>query len=1248
MRWSGIFTAVWIGTMALFQLSAAEASADDYTIWIDGGNSPYLHVGDAEVVWRISSPKECEAILCTALYDGAKLTQVQMTPYALTAGENTLRSGSISVQKDTSRLKLFLWEKESAAPITEPLTLKVMPGISACTLTLGGRKYTADIDEQNQTITFEIPLYYVRDNTQITVIPSQWNGYENTPSPEDYETQIRTAKPDFALTPGSVLTCETAAMDLTQSPSVTVENAVNGEKRCYTLSINPLTVQRDTDLMGKQELVTPLTATYQAGQNSKRYNAPLRSTRIGSGIWAMENFAYRSLTQSTYDPASDRTDNTPGYHIACDDGLLMNKDRSGAIALYASESNAPIGDIQRTVTQTAFSIRSMTGDGMKIYFGEGRFALSIVPKGNDTAAVLLGIGDRWEDTGVLLAYDAVQEIRMVTETTETQAVRGVLYLNGKWIYTMDADVDTLYRLDRFHVKYAYLENTRAEVLLKSWSLAYQKIDADENKPLALVSTEASSDDGHDAKNVLDRDYNTRWSAKGDGETLTVCLAQTSAVAYLGAAFYLGDERRYTVDVEFSEDGVHYTAALTGYRTQKTQDMQAIVLKEAVQAKYIRIVGHGNDQNQWNSMTELSVYPPCQAGKTPVAQDGFTSNWQYAGLSDTQQTALLKFEQELKRVYPWLANLYDQTTGGFYMAKSGADDPDMAPALEMTFFALDIVRGYGDSWEDLPETVKQKFIRFITDRQDAETGLFIDAQGKTNDRETARNQSTVLSWVNRWNILLPYRHPSQGEETAAVLLAENATTDGVLPDYLETPETYRTWIASWDWDHNSWTAGDQVASSLVYLKYIGEGYEEYRRVLLDWLSGRQFADTGLWAPEINYNSISGAFKLGFLYESLGETLPRAEQVMESVITCLKTQTPDVVHYARNPISLLRQIAAYGEEYEIKIRKYVLENLETILSRCELFSCPDGGFSMYPSKSMESFGGVIGSHQLNEGDVDSTVMILTMRSDLYRILGIPTSQIPMGEDFWNWITGSETLPSPYKDERYEKTDAESLKQQIGFENFSVGTMLDGTELDGGSKGSGMTAKIVRDAECGGNVLALDYHASQMQGPSFWLRLGSDITTVRYLGGAEYSVAVVEYDIKARGTAANNFYISYGKNAYMLSFGGNGTQKVSCRVNPSQISYGGVFAMIEQDTWYRLRMVCTRNKPASEFRCKIYRKEASAPDTSYQLVADNTSFYDCLSAGASPADPYGKLGITWYRAGDGTLYLDNLTTCLIKDPM
>ena len=597
------------------------------------------------------------------------------------------------------------------------------------------------------------------------------------------------------------------------------------------------------------------------------------------------------------------------------------------------------------------------------------------------------------------------------------------------------------------------------------------------------------------------------------------------------------------------------------------------------------------------------------------------------------------------MYLWLANLYDPVTGGFYMAKSGADDPAQEPALEMTFFALNAVRGYSDCWDDLPETVKQRFIQFIIERQDPATGLFIDKQGPANDRETARNQSAVMSWVNRWDIQLPYLHPSQKDtsKTAAVRLAlaeQGAAEAAVIPDYLATPETYRAWIESWDWDTNSWTAGDQLGNSLVYLQYMEGGYDVYRQVVLDWLAERQF-DNGLWAPEINFNSISGAFKVGLVYANLGEQMPNAQKIMESTLTCIQTDRPTVAHYVRNPISVLRQIAGYSPAYAETIRTAVLENMETIISWMDIFLCPDGGFSQYEKRSMGSFGGVAGSHQLWEGDVDSTVMILTARKELYDLLEITPPEIPAGEDFWRWLSGTEPVPSPYLDPKYEDVSLDSFDMEQDLEDFAAGTVLDGTELGGSLISDTMSAQVVRDAQTGSNVLALAYDAGQADqtaGPSFQMQLGSDVGLVRYIPVSEMQTTVVEYDIKCSGASTHNFYISYGNDAYMLSFGGSGNQRIGTRINYLDVNYQGTFAELQTDTWYNLRITYTRGTATEDFVCKVYVDDV--------LVSENPYFYNYGTEGAQPADAYGKLRVTWYKAGRGTLYLDNFKTYKIEE--
>ena len=58
-------------------------------------------------------------------------------------------------------------------------------------------------------------------------------------------------------------------------------------------------------------------------------------------------------------------------------------------------------------------------------------------------------------------------------------------------------------------------------------------------------------------------------------------------------------------------------------------------------------------------------------------------------------------------------------------------------------------------------------------------------------------------------------------------------------------------------------------------------------------------------------------------------------------------------------------------------------------------------------MLAFGGVVGSHELFEGDIDATFMMLIARKMLYEIFDIDAPKLAT-DDFWDWIYGKKPLP------------------------------------------------------------------------------------------------------------------------------------------------------------------------------------------------------------------------------------------------
>jgi hypothetical protein len=107
-------------------------------------------------------------------------------------------------------------------------------------------------------------------------------------------------------------------------------------------------------------------------------------------------------------------------------------------------------------------------------------------------------------------------------------------------------------------------------------------------------------------NVLDNDLNTRWSASGDGQWIQFCRSAQGSVNGVQIAFYKGNERQSTFDVLVSTNGTAWTTAATGLQSSGTSLALQTFSFPAKTAKYIRILGHGNNLNAWNSYTEVKI------------------------------------------------------------------------------------------------------------------------------------------------------------------------------------------------------------------------------------------------------------------------------------------------------------------------------------------------------------------------------------------------------------------------------------------------------------------------------------------------------------------------------------------------------------------------------------------------------------------------------------------------------------------
>ncbi|HGY89801.1 MAG TPA: DUF1565 domain-containing protein [Planctomycetes bacterium] len=138
----------------------------------------------------------------------------------------------------------------------------------------------------------------------------------------------------------------------------------------------------------------------------------------------------------------------------------------------------------------------------------------------------------------------------------------------------------------------------------------------------LVGTTASmSDTGTDPTFTLDRDYGTRWSGFGTA-WIQYEFDGVKEFSSLSIAFYHGDQRIATFDVEVSYDGVNWTQVASGVQSSgQSLALETFMLPPGALGRFLRIVGHGNTLNGWNSYTEVDFgrqpYQPISLATPPV-------------------------------------------------------------------------------------------------------------------------------------------------------------------------------------------------------------------------------------------------------------------------------------------------------------------------------------------------------------------------------------------------------------------------------------------------------------------------------------------------------------------------------------------------------------------------------------------------------------------------------------------------------
>lgn len=121
---------------------------------------------------------------------------------------------------------------------------------------------------------------------------------------------------------------------------------------------------------------------------------------------------------------------------------------------------------------------------------------------------------------------------------------------------------------------------------------------------AEVEIEASHyQEGNFPANIYDNDLTTRWSASGES-WIKFTFVEPKEIEAVSIAYMSAASRTSSLDIEYSTDGENFTTFFTGDTKLSQEAYEDFYLPQKTTVKAIRIKGHGNSTNAWNSIQEV--------------------------------------------------------------------------------------------------------------------------------------------------------------------------------------------------------------------------------------------------------------------------------------------------------------------------------------------------------------------------------------------------------------------------------------------------------------------------------------------------------------------------------------------------------------------------------------------------------------------------------------------------------------------
>ena len=118
-----------------------------------------------------------------------------------------------------------------------------------------------------------------------------------------------------------------------------------------------------------------------------------------------------------------------------------------------------------------------------------------------------------------------------------------------------------------------------------------------------IATSSVQQEQNPPNATIDGNDTTRWAAQGKGEWIIFDFEKDCSLSQLDIGWYLGEKRKYEFEIHLSNDGAVWRRVYKGTNSGTTGMPEAYKFAKQ-DARYIKIICNGNNENLWNNIAEV--------------------------------------------------------------------------------------------------------------------------------------------------------------------------------------------------------------------------------------------------------------------------------------------------------------------------------------------------------------------------------------------------------------------------------------------------------------------------------------------------------------------------------------------------------------------------------------------------------------------------------------------------------------------